>query len=165
VLHHLADLFAGWRALFALVRPGGVMKVGLYSEIARRNIVAAREWLAAHGYTASPQDIRRGRHDLLAGEFPNRMPLPPDFYSVSECRDLLFHVQEHRTSLPAIATFLAEQNAAFLGFLLPPATLEAYRRRFPNDPSMTSLDRWHQFETDNPDTFLGMYQFWIEKRR
>ena len=141
------------------------MKVGLYSEIARRNIVAAREWLAARGYTASPQDIRRGRHDLLAGGFPNRMPLPPDFYSVSECRDLLFHVQEHRTTLPAIAQFLAEQNATFLGFLLPMPAIEAYRRRFPNDPSMTSLDRWQQFETDNPDTFLGMYQFWIEKRR
>ncbi len=28
---------------------------------------------------------------------------------------------------------------------------------------MTDLDRWHEFETKNPDTFSGMYQFWVQK--
>src|SRR5215471_19250288 len=34
VLHHLADPLAGWRALLSLLRPGGFMRVGLYSELA-----------------------------------------------------------------------------------------------------------------------------------
>jgi hypothetical protein len=28
---------------------------------------------------------------------------------------------------------------------------------------MTSLDRWDQIEQENPDTFAGMYQFWLQK--
>ena len=50
VLHHLADPFAGWRVLLSLLRPGGIMRLGLYSEIARRDIVAARDFIAARGY-------------------------------------------------------------------------------------------------------------------
>ena len=36
VLHHLADPKAGWRVLLSLLAPNGTMRVGLYSEIARR---------------------------------------------------------------------------------------------------------------------------------
>ena len=28
---------------------------------------------------------------------------------------------------------------------------------------MTDLGQWHLFETENPDTFGGMYQFWVQK--
>jgi hypothetical protein len=28
---------------------------------------------------------------------------------------------------------------------------------------MIDLDRWHAFEQEHPDTFAGMYQFWIAK--
>jgi hypothetical protein len=28
---------------------------------------------------------------------------------------------------------------------------------------MTNLDHWRQFETGQPDTFAGMYQFWVQK--
>jgi 2-polyprenyl-3-methyl-5-hydroxy-6-metoxy-1,4-benzoquinol methylase len=39
VLHHLADPKAGWRILVSMLRPNGVMRIGLYSEIARRPLV------------------------------------------------------------------------------------------------------------------------------
>ena len=29
---------------------------------------------------------------------------------------------------------------------------------------MSDLDRWHDLETKYPDTFSGMYQFWVQKR-
>ena len=35
-----------------------------------------------------------------------------DFFSTSECRDLLFHVQEHRMTLPAISDFLRAQDCS-----------------------------------------------------
>ena len=50
VLHHLADPFAGWRVLLSMLRPGGIMLLGLYSETARRDIVAARDFIAERGY-------------------------------------------------------------------------------------------------------------------
>jgi len=32
-----------------------------------------------------------------------------------------------------------------------------------DDPAMIDLDHWHAFEQEQPDTFAGMYQFWIAK--
>ena len=41
VLHHMADPYAGWAALLTLLRPGGFMWLGFYSESGRRNIADA----------------------------------------------------------------------------------------------------------------------------
>ena len=58
VLHHLADPAAGWRLLLSLLRPNGLMFVGLYSVTARRSLTAARAQIAARGYRATADDIR-----------------------------------------------------------------------------------------------------------
>jgi SAM-dependent methyltransferase len=164
VLHHLADPFAGWRTLLSLLRPGGFMVVGFYSEAARRGIVEARQFIAERGYGPSPDDIRRCRQDLLDLDQGRELGTEfGDFFGVSSCRDLLFHVQEQRMQLPAIAAFLEDNGLTFLGFETDDATLQAYRRRFPADPAVTNLDCWQLFEKDNPDTFSGMYMFWIQK--
>jgi len=166
VLHHLAEPFAGWRTLLSLLRPGGFMHLGFYSELARRHVVKAREYIAARGYASTPDDIRRFRRDLASGEAaPELQSLTriPDFYSTSECRDLVFHVQEHRLTLEQIDSFLAECGLRLVGFELDPVVLHNYRTRFPDDPDATNLRNWARFEADNPDTFLGMYLFWIQK--
>ena len=165
VLHHLAEPFAGWRVLRSLLRPGGLMAVGLYSELARAHIKAARDFIAARGYRPSAEDIRRCRQELIAlpAAAPERKVVRvKDFFSTSECRDLLFHVQEHRLTLPQIAGFLGENGLTFLGFDLGEQEREKYRARFPDDPAMTNLACWHDFERANPDTFMGMYQFWAQ---
>ena len=81
----------------------------------------------------------------------------------AELRDLLFHVQEHVLNLPQIARFLLDNGLQFLGFKLSPYVLQRYRRQFPEDSAMVDLDLWDRFEADNPRTFIGMYQFWIQK--
>ena len=86
-----------------------------------------------------------------------------DFYSTSECRDLLFHVQEHCMTLVEIRDFLGKNGLAFLGFEISPNVLHAYRARFPEDRTATNLNQWNIFENENPDTFIGMYNFWIQK--
>ena len=164
VLHHLADPFAGWRLLLSLLRPGGFMVVGLYSEAARRGIVEARRFIAERGYGPSADDIRRCRQDLLALDRSRELGAAfGDFFGVSSCRDLLFHVQEQRMRLSAIAAFLHDNGLTFLGFETDNATLQAYRRCFPDDPGATNLSHWETFENENPDTFSGMYRFWIQK--
>lgn len=166
VLHHLADPWTGGRALLSLLRPGGFMKLGLYSEIARRNIVKAREFIAARNYGTTPDEIRRCRQDMAA--LYDRQALGPtselaDFFSLSTCRDLLFHVQEHRMTLTDIEAFLRDNHLTFLGFEMDAETLQAYRLRFPADRAATDLVQWQVFEAENPDTFVGMYQFWVQK--
>lgn len=161
VLHHLAEPFIGWRILLSRLRPGGFMRLGFYSEIARRHVVKAREIIAAHGYASTPDDIRRFRQD--ASVELQWLRDTGDFYSTSECRDLLFHVQEHRLTLGQIESFLGESGLHFIGFSLDTQVLHQYRARFTDDPSRTNLRNWARFEADNPDTFAGMYHFWIQK--
>jgi len=81
------------------------MSLGFYSEVARRHVVKTREFITARGYASTPDDIRRFRQDLaVRNARPELRWLcdMPDFYSTSECRDLLFHVQEHRLTLGQI---------------------------------------------------------------
>ncbi|MBL8540875.1 MAG: tetratricopeptide repeat protein [Betaproteobacteria bacterium] len=105
VLHHLRDPMAGWRVLADLVKPGGLMMIGLYSERARWPVVEARRIIAERGYPPTLAGIRQFRADLRAcGDARLRQALEQsvDFYSASGCRDLLFHVQEHRYTAPLI---------------------------------------------------------------
>lgn len=161
VLHHLADPMEGWRVLLSLLRPGGVMRLGLYSALARRDVVAARDYIAAQGYGPTVDDIRRCRQELLDTPYRNLVRYN-DFFSTSECRDLLFHVQEHRLDIPTIAAFLSDHGLTFIGFEDAPHVLRAYRDRYPGDTAMTDLGHWHAFEKAHPDTFFGMYQFWVQ---
>jgi tetratricopeptide (TPR) repeat protein/2-polyprenyl-3-methyl-5-hydroxy-6-metoxy-1,4-benzoquinol methylase len=161
VLHHLAEPFIGWRILLSRLRPGGFMRLGFYSEIARRHVVKAREIIAAQGYASTPDDIRRFRQD--ASVELQWLRDTGDFYSTSECRDLLFHVQEHRLTLGQIESFVVESGLHFIGFNLDTRVLHQYRARFAEDLSRTNLRNWARFEAENPDTFAGMYHFWIQK--
>jgi len=166
VLHHLADPFAGWRLLLSMLRLGGFMRLGLYSKLARQDLVDAHRFIAQRSYRPSTEDIRRCRQELTS--FGDGTPLKratewSDFFSTSTCRDLLFHIQEHQLTLPEINTFLSQNRLEFLGFNLPGHVLQNFRRRFPYDKTLTDLNHWHSFEIENPVIFAGMYQFWIQK--
>jgi tetratricopeptide (TPR) repeat protein/SAM-dependent methyltransferase len=168
VLHHLADPFEGWRILLSRLRPGGFMRLGLYSRIARRVVGKAREFVAARGYAGTADDIRRFRQDVLAsdpGTELRSLSKSRAFYSISDCRDLAFHVQEQHLTLREIESFLSESALRFIGFELELPVLEQYRARFADDPTCTNLHNWAHFEADNPDTFTGMYRFWIQRQR
>jgi len=165
VLHHLADPYAGWCVLLSLLRPGGFMRIGLYSETARRGVVAARALVARAGYGSTAAEIRRFRLDLMQGDDESARDIMRfnDFFSMSECRDLAFHTQEHRMTLPEIRSFLREQGLQLLGLEVDRVTARQYAARFPADSAMTDLDCWHAFEQDNPHTFEAMYRLWVQK--
>jgi hypothetical protein len=142
------------------------MSLGFYSEVARRDVVKARAFIAARGYSSTPEDIRRFRQDRALQDASAELQLlsrSSDFFSTSECRDLLFHVQEHRLTLGQIESFLVESGLHFIGFELDSGVVHQYHARFTDDPSGTNLRNWARFEADNPDTFAGMYRFWIQQ--
>jgi len=161
VLHHLRDPLAGWRALAALLAPGGFMQVGLYSEIARREIAAARDLIAARGYAADAEGIRRCREELLASPRFAGVTRLRDFYGLHECRDLLFHVEEHRYSLPQVGEMAASLDLEFLGLVVDPAMRRRCATRLHGgEPDLAA---WDAFERDFPEAFAGMYLFWVRK--
>ena len=167
VLHHMADPLAGWRRLTAVLKPGGVMKVALYSETARRHVVALRDFIAAEGFPATPEGIRACRAAVMARiEEPAMAAVASgrDFYSLSLCRDLLFHVQEHRFTIGQIADAVEDLGLEFLGFEWPDArSRRLFLERFPSDPGGLSFENWQAFEAAEPDCFAEMYQFWLKK--
>jgi 2-polyprenyl-3-methyl-5-hydroxy-6-metoxy-1,4-benzoquinol methylase len=167
VLHHMADPVQGWRTLLELLKPNGFMKIGLYSEYARQSVVAARAMIQANGYESDPAGIRACRQAILTlpdQDAAKEVIGVPDFYATSSVRDLLFHEQEHRFSLPEIAGILTELNLELLGFVTDSDIKAAYGKTYPDDARATSLIHWHQFELDHPNTFWGMYKFWIKRK-
>ncbi len=166
VLHHLENPFDGWEVLLSLLRPYGLMRLGFYSEIARREIVSVRNLISSAGIGASSQDIRGFRKHLLGlknSENYGFATSSSDFFSTSACRDLLFHVQEHRMNLRTLDRFFKDHDLNFLGFEIDSSVIQAYKKRFANDISATNLEQWHIYEEENPNTFVGMYQFYVQK--
>ena len=167
LLHHLENPFDGWEVLLSLLRPHGVMKLGFYSELARRDIVRVRNLISSAGIGSSSQDIRTYRKHLLGLKNSENYGFATnntDFFSTSACRDLLFHVQEHRMNLLSLDRFFKDHDLTFLGFEIDSSVIQAYKKRFANDVSATKLDQWHIYEEENPDTFFSMYQFYIQKK-
>lgn len=164
VLHHMADPMAGWRVLVDLLKAGGLMKIGLYSELARQHIVTIREEIAALGIETSGVEIRQFRRSLAESQDQHHLLLTrfPDFYSLSMLRDLIFHVQEHRFTAIKIQRCLEELGLKFCGFESQDI-VSNFRDFFGKNADTCDLALWHQFEETRPRTFAGMYQFWCQK--
>tara|TARA_B100000575_G_scaffold265843_1_gene242712 strand:+ start:128 stop:766 length:639 start_codon:yes stop_codon:yes gene_type:complete len=164
VLHHMDEPMAGWRVLVNLLKPGGLMKIGLYSELARQHIVEIRKEIAALGLGTSEAEIKKFRQSLIESYDENHQILTryADFFSLSAVRDLLFHVQEHRFTLPQIENCLDKLGLRFCGFENRAAT-SSFRRIHGNQADIFDLELWHQYEERPPPTFAGMYQFWRQK--
>ena len=164
VLHHMDEPMAGWRVLVDLLKPGGLMKIGLYSELARHHIVEIRKEITALGVGTSEADIRKFRQSLVESHDENHQLLntSPDFFSLSTLRDLIFHVQEHRFTLPQIKNCLDKLGLKFCGFENEAATSK-FKELHGNEADIYDLKLWHQYEERKPRTFAGMYQFWCQK--
>jgi SAM-dependent methyltransferase len=169
VLHHMADPIAGWKVLADCLKPGGLMKIGLYSELANRSVIEIQGMVSAKGLGGRIEDIRKFRRLAFDQNAENGLgelaAKSQDFYSASACRDLYFHVQAHRFTLPQIKEALGTLGLAFIGFEFFGEGIKNQFKRDHLDPQeVYSLDVWHKFETANPETFSGMYQFWVQKK-
>lgn len=131
-------------------------------------IVKIRDYIAAKGYGGDERSIRQCRQDIMRAEpsdIRNRLLSMPDFYSMSECRDLIFHTQEHRYNLLQLQQILDELRLEFLGFEhFTHTAMQHYAKLFANDKTQTNLANWHQLEQQNPSLFFGMYQMWLSPR-
>ena len=164
VLHHMDEPMAGWRVLTDLLKPGGLMMIGLYSELARQHIVEVRKEITALRLGTSEAEIREFRRLLAESNNENHQLLTKssDFFSLSQLRDLIFHVQEHRFTLPQIKNSLDELGLKFCGFVTKDA-ISNFKELHGEEADIFDLTLWHQYEESNPSTFIGMYEFWCQK--
>ena len=165
VLHHMDDPSKGLQALLEVLENNGFLKLGLYSEVARLNIVEARNYIASKNLQANEDSIRDFRETVFSRKVTglNSLTKSGDFYTLSSCRDLCFHAQEHRFSIREIQETLTSNKLKFLGFLLPQSIKSLYTKYFPEDKKQTNLQNWGELEEKYTNIFVGMYQFWVYK--
>jgi len=164
VLHHMDDPMAGWRILVSCLKRGGLMKIGLYSEIARKDIVKIRGEIAQSGIGSSDDEIKSFRRQIIHSSERHHKQVQSfgDFYNLSSFRDLLFHVQEHRFTLLQINDCLASLGLVFCGFEAVDI-VKQFKAVHTNPEDLYDLEKWHLYEEKNPYSFAGMYQFWCQK--
>ncbi len=165
VLHHLDDPEFGLTILLDLLEPQGYLKLGLYSELARKHIIETRDFIKKYNFQSSINDIRNCRElikNKTDSNFLAKLTNNYDFNTSSSFRDLILHVKEHRFTLPKISKLLQKYNLQFLGFTNA-SIKKDYSILYKDDKKQISLKNWHEFETKYPDIFQGMYQFWVKK--
>jgi Flp pilus assembly protein TadD/SAM-dependent methyltransferase len=168
VLHHTEDTERAWKILASKTATGGVMHIGLYSQAARANLDLVSDFIKNGGYGTAVEDIRLFRRDVLSLPTTDlvyqTLKDNREFYSISSCRDLLFHENENRHSLGQISQMMEHIGLKFIGFQLHSGSIvQAYLRTYPDDQNMTNLENWAAFERANPETFAGMYDFYCLK--
>ena len=86
VLHHMDDPVAGWRVLTDCLKPGGLMKIGLYSELARQHIVEMRQEISKAGIGSSDAAMKSFRTTVMTSDQNHHKKIlnSSDFYSLSE---------------------------------------------------------------------------------
>ena len=163
VLHHMKDPLKGLSKLTSILNKNGYMKIALYSEIARSEIIKARDLVSSNKLEANEKGIKIFRENVINGKYPevNNLYLWEDFYTTSMFRDLCFHSQEKRYTLYEIKDMISSTNLEFMGFVLPDKIKNDYTTKYRNDSRSINLINWIEFENNNPDTFKSMYQFWV----
>ena len=165
VLHHMEDPDKGIESLLRVLKPGGFIKLGLYSKTARRNIQYFREKITKDKVNANAESIKKFRDKIFHDEskISNSVKKMADFYSLSEFRDLIFHYQEKQYEIKDIEKILGNYNLSFLGFENKSNRVSKYLTNYPEDEKLINLENWKKYELNNPNTFLGMYNFWCYK--
>lgn len=165
VLHHMEDPEAGLKVLQSLLKQKGIMHISLYSETARPHVVAARKYIKKESIGDSPKDIRNMREIIMnhPDEMIQKCMSAGDFFTMSQCRDLIFHVQEHRFTIPKIKKMLERHSLSFLGFFsLTQHEIQQFYERFSSIDAHQNLDNWEQLEREKPEMFMNkMYKFKI----
>jgi hypothetical protein len=140
------------------------MMIGLYSEIARQDIVKIIDEISELGIGSSGAEIKSFRDLIIKSDKAHHKltKTGSDFYSLSTLRDLLFHVQEHRFTLLQIKDHLDELGLKFCSFESD-RIVSQFKKNNNHKDDLYNLDKWQAYEEANPKTFTRMYQFWCQK--
>ena len=140
------------------------MSIGLYSTLARQHIIRMREEINQSGIGSSDIAMRSFRNDVINSTEEHYKIIRSfnDFYSLSELRDLLFHTQEHRFTIPQIQDCLSELGLKFCGFEAD-RIVQSFKLKNTGADDPYDLCKWHSYEEANPLSFVGMYEFWCQK--
>ena len=163
VIHHMKDPFEGCEALLKCLKPSGLLKLSVYSKIARRNIINLQNQAKLKDIHTH-EVLRNFRKELIDNDINENFIMKwSDFYNSSEFKDLICHEQEHTFTIKKIKELIKFFNLKFCGFQNSNFLHEKFIKHHNSSKNLYNLDHWEEFETIFPDTFSCMYQFWCQK--
>ena len=169
VLHHMDEPGEALKILSHMVVRGGLIKIALYSKSARSVLQECRLRAQRLGIANTHEGRSKFRQHLI-DDYQDFSATPlfrwGDFYSASEFRDLLFHVQEVDSTLLDVKRLIKEAGLVFRGFEPDAAheiNVQRARKEFGDQFDLLDLDAWSEFESRYPESFVGMYQVWLQR--
>ena len=169
VIHHMNCPNDALKVFKKILKPEGYLKLGLYSELARKFVVEMKEYIKIKNYSDNPDDMKKFRYDVINFEKNNinkdivsKLFLSNCFWNLSGVRDLIFHKQEYRYCINELIEMFELFKFEFLGFAIQKDILDYYQEKFPNDKYNSNLKNWDILEKNHPEIFGGMYQFWLK---
>lgn len=167
VLHHIKHYDKALTKLLSNLVSGGLIKIALYSERARKPVIKLRKLFKRDGTNLDENRmkmIRQAIFDSQDLEGKDQLTTSDDFYSLSGSIDLLFHEYEIQFTPLKIAELCLRHSIKFLGFCsLPTSYKKAFVEKFGKNHDLTDLEQWEEFEKEHPTTFSAMYQFYGQK--
>ena len=167
VLHHMQKPIDGLTSLMNVLHDKGVMKISLYSAIARQKLKPIQKWAKEEKINGRSDTILQVREMIKKSNnvesFSSGWLSMTDFYSRSMFRDLIFHEMEHCFNLLEIRNIFQDLKLQFLGMCVPTRTLNHFKNQAKNKTEQYDIERWHDYEIANPATFVGMYHIFCAK--
>ena len=165
-LHHMEKPEDGLESLVNVLKPQGLIYLGLYSKRARSEIEWTRKYIQKRKIDVTEDNMRSFRTKILNSENKKLQSIRGllDFFSLSNFRDLLFNYTEHTYDFIKIKELLESKKLNFIAFNeMNPNVKNSFKNHFPNENDEVNLELWDKFEKIYPKTFLGMYKFWVKK--
>tara|TARA_B110000037_G_scaffold41790_1_gene51648 strand:+ start:1620 stop:3581 length:1962 start_codon:yes stop_codon:yes gene_type:complete len=164
VIHHMEDPNAGFTSINKCLKKNGLLKLSLYSKIARRNLLECQE-LAKSEKISSHLQLRNFRNKLIKHDNIKSKQILDfgDFYNASTFKDLVLHEQEHTFNIQKIKEVVKKLNLKFCGFQNIRNLHNKFIGHYGSSQKLYDLNYWEELEEKYPDTFSGMYQFWCQK--
>ena len=166
-LHHMEKPEDGLESLVNVLKPQGLIYLGLYSKRARSEIEWTRKYIQKRKIDVTEDNMRSFRIKILNSKNKKLQSIRGllDFFSLSNFRDLLFNYTEHTYDFIKIKKLLESKKLNFIAFNeMNPDVKNSFKNHFPNENDEVNLELWDKFEKIYPKTFLSMYRFWVKKK-
>ena len=99
----------GLKDLVKLLKPNGILRLGLYSEIARQDIVKLRKIIDKKKFNNNIDDLRYFRQFIISENKSSdlyKSIFNKDFYTTSNVRDFYFTLKNIDTRYQKLSKFL-----------------------------------------------------------
>ncbi|CAH9049878.1 Ubiquinone biosynthesis O-methyltransferase, mitochondrial [Pseudoalteromonas holothuriae] len=168
VLHHMASPQLGLSRLSQCLKSNGLMILGFYSSLGRRELANIRAEAIDYFGTdeITKKQLPQWRNEWTKQQKSRQWFNSNDFFNSNGLMDAVFHPQEINYSLETIDQLLNNSGIEFKSMAISNVQMVQYKQALDEFQPLElgeTLTRWEQFEKMHPDFFFGMYNFFAVK--